>query len=693
MKNHQEINRSPYLRRKITAILFFFLGLASLAWFMVRVIPKPSRASYPCMQAAFPLASAFVLWLTGMAASGFLFVKAKTRWNRSKFIMAIGLFLIAVCILMVTSTINRYTPAVAQAYLFAGNLLGRPYPVMHDFTREDSCVVEPSAIVSIVKSIQPHAEDISSAEIVSMVTEAIEKVGGLDDIVSDGDTVILKPNLVISVDGTANPQQLSPEVNGVTTDYRVVQAVVNIVRELNPSGKIYVMEGSAVGATANNMTILNYGQITGIDSLVCLDEIVGAWGDTNSFYLQGVSLLPGKALYVGANNRYWLHKLYYNADVVISIPVLKNHCYAGTTGSVKNVGIGATPEIIYAPDPNSLRWNIDHENPPRTNLHYFIHDYYMCRPVDFVVMDGLQSIQNGPASTSTTQQLSDDQMNMRLILAGKDPVAVDAIGALLMGHDPQLIPHLVTLHNDSLGCCDARLIRVIGNKVGDEKRDFEIFDTGILSKYDDFEPPYFAVDECYIIGNQLHFSLTVDEEVTKVEVSIDGTYLNQVVICSFNDFSIELDTFQINQGTQITVYAYDQYLNYSSEVVIYTFEPEPEMFAGNELSLSVAPNSAADQVVVTVGSQQSAACPEGEARRISSQQHVLRAKPEGSTVSSQISLTILDLFGRELRTIIDEMNSQGEYTLRLDVSDLPAGVYLVRLQTGGESVVRKLIVQ
>ena len=40
-------------------------GAAALVWFLVRVIPKPGRASYPCQRAAFPVASAFVIWLLG----------------------------------------------------------------------------------------------------------------------------------------------------------------------------------------------------------------------------------------------------------------------------------------------------------------------------------------------------------------------------------------------------------------------------------------------------------------------------------------------------------------------------------------------------------------------------------------------------------------------------------------------------
>ena len=44
-------------------------------------------------------------------------------------------------------------------------------------------------------------------------------------------------------------------------------------------------------------------------------------------------------------------------------------------------------------------------------------------------------------------------------------------------------------------------------------------------------------------------------------------------------------------------------------------------------------------------------------------------------------------------TLMDGMKSPGEYTLQLDVSGLPAGVYLVGLDAGGQKAVTKLLVQ
>ncbi len=59
----------------------------------------------------------------------------------------------------------------------------------------------------------------------------------------------------------------------------------------------------------------------------------------------------------------------------------------------------------------------------------------------------------------------------------------------------------------------------------------------------------------------------------------------------------------------------------------------------------------------------------------------------------RVTLKIYDLYGREVKTLVDEEKYPGEYTVRMDVLDLPAGVYLVRIQVGGQGSVKKLIVQ
>jgi len=59
----------------------------------------------------------------------------------------------------------------------------------------------------------------------------------------------------------------------------------------------------------------------------------------------------------------------------------------------------------------------------------------------------------------------------------------------------------------------------------------------------------------------------------------------------------------------------------------------------------------------------------------------------------RITVKIVDLFGREIGTMMDEVKSPGEYAVWMEVSNLPAGVYLVRLQVGGQDAVKKLVVR
>ena len=144
----------------------------------------------------------------------------------------------------------------------------------------------------------------------------------------------------------------------------------------------------------------------------------------------------------------YYNKRYYQADVLISIPVLKNHNSAGITGGVKNVSIGCTPANIYADNTYKSPFQriiIDHA---QENLNKWIHDFYVGRPVDFVVMDALQGGSSGPGvGNNDLTAIKRNQQNMRMIIAGRDAVATDAVEGLIMGHDPQLAPYLVYIHN------------------------------------------------------------------------------------------------------------------------------------------------------------------------------------------------------------------------------------------------------
>ncbi|HKK41437.1 MAG TPA: hypothetical protein VJ963_03430, partial [Bacteroidales bacterium] len=79
----------------IVKISFILTGIISTAWFLVRVIPKPSRATYPCMRAAAPVMSGFVVYLLTLAGSLAAYRKAKMLILRSKYTYGILFALVA----------------------------------------------------------------------------------------------------------------------------------------------------------------------------------------------------------------------------------------------------------------------------------------------------------------------------------------------------------------------------------------------------------------------------------------------------------------------------------------------------------------------------------------------------------------------------------------------------------------------
>ncbi len=542
-------------------LIFPITGLAALIWFFIRVIPKPSRAAYPCQRAAFPLASSFVLWLTGIAGGTFIFKKLKNRFHSARPIVAIlgGAALLAA--------------VVWNLYFFPGQItLAAFTPVLLDKSN-----------VAIVQSSKSDVKQIDYTEIKQMVSDAVSQVGGIESVVKNGDTVVLKPNLIVT-------NGLSAESNGVTTDWRVAKAVVELVRSVNPSGKVYVMEGAITDTAA----IFNYykytsGNIPGVDAFLPIEKDSGTWQDKSS---SGVTLvnLPDGLLH----NQYYLNRKYKEADVVISLPTMKTHWNAGFTGGVKNVAIGATPGNIYGKSSSDPARNnmVNHDT---DDLHKWIHDFYKCRPVNLVIMDGLQGYQNGPFPFSASGA-SGNQMNMRLILAGKDAVAVDSIASLTVGYDPQTIGYLRYLNTSRLGNIDPTCINISGKKVDEVRKYLAGTTTMGVTKITDKTAPQLSIGTVQASGSKLSIPLTTDSETVKELVYIDGQQKEPSSASGMD--SITLDISGLSGNHQLTVEAYDRFLNRTTQSVQFTADSTTEPQAGYS-----APRAAQAPVIDGIGSE------------------------------------------------------------------------------------------
>jgi hypothetical protein len=95
-------------------LTFFIIGIASTAWFLVRVIPKPSRAGYPCMKIAAPFMSSFVLYLLSLTGSALLFKRARRFFYRSRYLLAGAAFLGALVVLAISSNLFTFNARAAD---------------------------------------------------------------------------------------------------------------------------------------------------------------------------------------------------------------------------------------------------------------------------------------------------------------------------------------------------------------------------------------------------------------------------------------------------------------------------------------------------------------------------------------------------------------------------------------------------
>jgi len=463
-----------------------------------------------------------------------------------------------------------------------------------------------SSIVSLVQSTTvTQAANFTYAEIKALVTEAVRLAGGLDGIIKAGDVVVLKPNVLTTYyswasSGTAIPMT----VNGVCTDWRVVQATAELVRAIigpynsaTGKGKIMLIEGSCSGNMASQFANIGYTQanLTEVNEIIGLDTEGGAYspgdGSTLGAYVTQVVLTdfkyktvpegsywnasPYKTYYKG-DGKYWVSKKMFEADALISIPVVKNHGNAVVTGSIKNISIGAAPPKVYGIANGSIGRNgmVNHDS---INLHEWIADYFACLPADFVVMDGLQGLDEGPGTGNSLTALQAKQKNMRSILASKDPLAIDIVEANLMNWNYTTVPYMTYLAaRGQVGGKpngrtiplrgDPKDIVVLGNKkVDDIRTNFngnlpmaggDKLTTAQLTK------PTVTINSAVFSGSNLNLNLTLstgaNDNVVKIDVYIDGAYKK-----SFNTgmANVSLDASSLAAGSHnIEVKAFTRYM-------------------------------------------------------------------------------------------------------------------------------------
>jgi hypothetical protein len=95
-------------------LLFLLMGIVSAAWFLLRVIPKPSRAAYPCMRVAAPLMSGLVLYILSIGGVTLAFRRARASMLNGKYLLTGALFFLMIGFMIVSVTSSTHLLQAAE---------------------------------------------------------------------------------------------------------------------------------------------------------------------------------------------------------------------------------------------------------------------------------------------------------------------------------------------------------------------------------------------------------------------------------------------------------------------------------------------------------------------------------------------------------------------------------------------------
>lgn len=272
-----------------------------------------------------------------------------------------------------------------------------------------------------------------SAALEDVVRRGIE-LFGLD---VRGLRVVVKPNLVeLDTAGVVN------------THPALIAATVTVLRRLG-ARDVVIAEGP--GHRRDNEYLLDASGLAAV-----LRDTGTPYVDLNTDTVRAVELVSG---FTGLSTLH-LPDTVLQADLLISMPKLKTHHWAGVTLSLKN-SFGIVPGAIYGWPKNLLHWRgIDNS----------ILDINAALPVRrFNIVDGIVGMEgNGPIQGTARPT--------GVVVFGDDPVAVDATCARLMLIDPLRVPYLAEAAR-FLGNADLEHIDQIAERPDAYAQDFDVLDT------------------------------------------------------------------------------------------------------------------------------------------------------------------------------------------------------------------------
>ena len=227
------------------------------------------------------------------------------------------------------------------------------------------------------------------------VTRLLEPIGGISAFVSQGDRVLLKPNLL----SAKEPDK------AVTTHPAVVQVVAELVRDAG--GIVLIGDSPGIGG------FLRVAEKSGIS------DAARDSGASLVEFKEGIELQGN-----GTFRSIRLARAYYEADKVINLPKLKTHEMMTMTCAVKNL-FGA---VVGA---EKAGWHLKAGRSQQLFARLLLEIYLLKKPV-LNIVDAITAMEgNGPGSG--------EPITLGVLIAGVNPVAIDVIAGKLAGIPADLL--------------------------------------------------------------------------------------------------------------------------------------------------------------------------------------------------------------------------------------------------------------
>jgi uncharacterized protein (DUF362 family) len=249
-----------------------------------------------------------------------------------------------------------------------------------------------------------------------------------------GKTVVIKPNLV----------EYDP-AGVINTHPAVIAAAIDAFRSLDAQ-EVIVAEGP--GHRRDNEYLLTASGLYAV-----LQEYRAQYVDLDNDNAQAI---PVNSYFTGFS-RFYFPETVLKADLLVSLPKLKTHHWAGATLSMKNL-FGIIPSAVYGWPKNILH---------QAGIPNSIVDINSSLPTPrFAIVDGIVGMEgNGP--------IQGQAKHCGVLIFGDDFAAVDATAARVMTLDPYQIGHLASA-DQFLGNIAQENIVQLGERIESVKKDFEV---------------------------------------------------------------------------------------------------------------------------------------------------------------------------------------------------------------------------